>query len=158
LSIYNFSMKKSFAAVVVAGVLSLGGYAAAQRTSAPVLEVYKSPTCGCCANWIKHMEAAGFTAKVTEVEDMTTVKAKYAIPGRLQSCHTAVVNGYVLEGHVPAADVQKMLKERPAIAGLTVPGMPIGSPGMEVGTTVQPYDTLTLEKQGQQPKVYVAHR
>jgi len=142
-------MKKAFTAVVIAGAVSLGGLVAAQRATMPTVEVFKSPTCGCCANWVKHLEASGFTTRVTDVEDMTEVKAKYGVPGRLQSCHTAVVNGYVLEGHVPASEVQRLIKERPAVVGVTVPGMPIGSPGMEQGNTVQPYSVLTFDKQGQ---------
>jgi hypothetical protein len=149
-------MNKAVMAVVVAGVVSLGGLVAAQRSSPPAVEVFKSPTCGCCANWVKHLEAHGFATKVTDVEDMTQVKSKYGVPGRLQSCHTGVVNGYVLEGHVPAADVQRLLKERPAVVGVAVPGMPVGSPGMEVGNTIQPYDVLTFNKQGQ-TTVFASH-
>jgi hypothetical protein len=149
-------MKRVFTAVVVAGAVSLGGLAAAQRSAGPMVEVFKSPTCGCCANWVKHLEASGFSTKVTDVEDMTQVKTKYGVPGRLQSCHTAVVNGYVLEGHVPAADVQRLIKERPAVVGVAVPGMPIGSPGMEVGNTVQPYNVMAFDKQGQ-ATIYASH-
>jgi hypothetical protein len=149
-------MKNAFTVAIVAAVVSLGGFVAAQRTSAPTVEVFKSPTCGCCANWVKHLEAHGFATKVTDVEDMTQVKSKYGVPGRLQSCHTGVVNGYVLEGHVPAADVQRLLKDRPAVVGVAVPGMPVGSPGMEVGNTVQPYDVLTFNKQGQ-TTVFASH-
>ncbi|HEY6362148.1 MAG TPA: DUF411 domain-containing protein [Vicinamibacterales bacterium] len=142
-------MKKMFAAIVIAGMVSLGGLVAAQRSTMPTVEVFKSPTCGCCALWVKHLQANGFTTKVIDVEDMTEVKAKYGVPGRLQSCHTGVVNGYVLEGHVPASDVQRLIKERPQVAGVAVPGMPIGSPGMEQGSLVQPYNVLTFDKQGQ---------
>jgi hypothetical protein len=147
---YNMDMRKAFIGSVIAGVVSLAGLAAAQRPApAQTVEVFKSPSCGCCANWVKHLEAAGFTTKVTNVDDITQVKTKYGVPARAQSCHTAVVGGYVLEGHVPAADVQRLLKEKPAVIGVAVPGMPVGSPGMEVGTTVQPYDVLTFNKQGQ---------
>ena len=149
-------MKKAFTAMVVGGATLLGGIVAAQRAAGPTVEVFKSPTCGCCANWVKHLEANGFTTKVTDVDDMTQVKTKYGVPGRLQSCHTAVVNGYVLEGHVPAADVQRLLKERPSVAGVAVPGMPIGSPGMEQGSLVQPYNVMTFDKQGQ-TSVFAAH-
>ena len=150
-------MKKATIAIIITGAVSLAGLAAAQRPAqSQTAEVFKSPTCGCCANWVKHLEAAGFTTKVTNVDDMTEVKAKYGVPGRMQSCHTAVVGGYVLEGHVPAADVQRLLKDKPAVVGVAVPGMPIGSPGMEVGTTVQPYDVLTFNKQGQ-TTVFASH-
>lgn len=141
-------MKKPVLAVLVAGALSLAGLAAAQR-SAPTVEVFKSPTCGCCANWVKHLEANGFRTKVTDVEDMTQVKTKYSVPGRVQSCHTGVVDGYVVEGHVPAADIHRLLEQKPAVTGVAVPGMPIGSPGMEQGTTRQPYNVLTFDKRGQ---------
>jgi hypothetical protein len=149
-------MKRVFTAMVVGGALLLGGLVAAQRPAAPMVEVFKSPTCGCCALWVKHLEANGFATKVTDVEDISTVKAKHGVPGRLQSCHTAVVNGYVIEGHVPAADVQRLLKERPAVVGVAVPGMPIGSPGMEVGSTVQAYNVMTFDKQGQSA-VFASH-
>jgi hypothetical protein len=149
-------MKKAFMAMVIGGVVLLGGLVAAQRSARPTVEVFKSPTCGCCAMWVKHLEANGFATKVTDVDDMTQVKAKYGVPGRLQSCHTGVVNGYVLEGHVPAADVQRLLKERPAVIGVAVPGMPVGSPGMEVGNTVQPYNVMTFDKQGQST-VFASH-
>jgi hypothetical protein len=141
-------MKKAITGILAAGIVALGGLVAAQRP-APVVEVYKTATCGCCANWVKHLEAHGFRTKVTDVEDLTTVKTKLGVPGRLQSCHTGVVDGYVVEGHVPAADVQRLIKEKPAVVGVAVPGMPIGSPGMEVGTTVQRYDVLTFTKTGQ---------
>jgi hypothetical protein len=148
-------MKKVATGVILAGVVALGGLAAAQR-QAPVVDVFKSPTCGCCGLWVKHLEANGFRTRVTDVEDMTQVKTKYGVPGRLQSCHTGVVDGYVVEGHVPASDVQRLLKEKPAVVGVAVPGMPIGSPGMEAGSTVQRYDVLTFTKQGQ-TSVYASH-
>ena len=128
----------------------------AQRPAATV-QVYKSPTCGCCANWVRHLQQHGFATRVTEMEDLTAIKAKHGVPGRVQSCHTAVVDGYVIEGHVPAADVQRLLKERPAVVGLAVPGMPIGSPGMEVpGMNPQAYDVMAFDKQGQL-KVFASH-
>ena len=142
--------------VVLSAVLSLSGATLAQRP-APVVQVYKSPTCGCCANWVTHMQKAGFTTKVTEIEDIDSVKTKNGVPARAQSCHTATVDGYVLEGHVPAADVQRLLKERPAVLGLAVPGMPIGSPGMEVpGVKAQTFNVISFDKQGEL-KVFAAH-
>lgn len=152
-------MKKRVLAAGVFGVLlSIGGIVFAQRPAAPVVQVYKSPTCGCCALWVKHLEQAGFTTRVTETEDVAKIKAQRGVPARAQSCHTAVVDGYVIEGHVPAADVQRLLKERPAVVGLAVPGMPIGSPGMEVpGQRAQPYDVVAFDKQGQM-KVFASHR
>ena len=140
-----------YALVAATGLLlALGGAAAIAERQAPVtVEVYKSPTCGCCAKWVDHMRARGFTMRVTDTDKMAEVKTKLGVPQAVQSCHTAQVAGYVLEGHVPAADVQRLLKERPAIAGLAVGGMPIGAPGMEVpGTKPDAYDVLTFDKGG----------
>jgi hypothetical protein len=117
---------------------------------APVaMEVYKDAACGCCAQWVEHVKDHGFAATATDVSDLDAVKVKYNVPRRLQSCHTAIVEGYVVEGHVPAADIHRLLKERPAIVGIAVPAMPVGSPGMEVpGIQPQPYDVLALHKDG----------
>ena len=113
----------------------------------PKLDVYKDPTCGCCGFWVAHMRAQGFTASVTDSPDIDAVKTKYRVPSQLRSCHTTVVGGYVIEGHVPAADVKRLLKERPTVVGLTVPGMIVGSPGME-GPNGRPYDVLTFDAAG----------
>jgi hypothetical protein len=111
------------------------------------VDVYKDPTCGCCGNWVTHMKGHGFATTVTDVRDIAAVKTKYHVPDTLRSCHTALVGGYVIEGHVPASDVQRLLKQRPKIAGLAVPGMPTGSPGME-GPNGKPYDVLTFDTAG----------
>ena len=141
------------------GILSLV-IAAGRRglaQSGPAVQVYKDPTCGCCALWVEHLRKAGFTATVTDVEDMTALKTKHGVPPRARSCHTAVTGAYVIEGHVPAADVQRLLKERPPVVGIGVPGMPIGSPGMEVaGVKPQPYDVLAFDKAGQ-TTVFASH-
>lgn len=112
------------------------------------ITVYKSPTCGCCSAWNDHMTANGFAVTVRDTENLAPVKADAGVPARLQSCHTAIVQGYVVEGHVPADLVKKMLAEKPRAAGLAVPGMPIGSPGMEQGPTKQPFDVLLFDAQG----------
>lgn len=116
-----------------------------------VIQVYKSPTCGCCSAWIEHMRAAGFQAEVFDISDaeLQQRKTRLGVGPRLASCHTAIVNGYVVEGHVPAADIERMLKEKPAIAGIAVPGMPVGSPGMEVpGRRADKYDVVAFTKSG----------
>jgi hypothetical protein len=96
------------------------------------------------------MEENGYTVKVEDVNDLNAVKRNQQIPPQLQSCHTAIVDGYIIEGHVPVAEIERLLEERPAIAGLAVPGMPIGSPGMEVdGQADQPYDVIAFDKSGQ---------
>jgi hypothetical protein len=144
----NHLARRGIIAAIVTFVLAGGGSLAGQRSGATV-EVFKTPTCGCCHLWVKHLEQNGFTTKVTDMDDLSAVKRKHGVPARATSCHTAIVNGYVLEGHVPAAEVKKLLIERPAIAGLAVPGMPVGSPGMEVGSTVQPYNVLSFDKTGE---------
>jgi len=96
------------------------------------LVVYKSPTCGCCGDWVEHMKAAGFEVEVHDVDDVNAIKAQNGVDRRLASCHTALIGDYVIEGHVPAQDVKRLLEEKPAVLGLAVPGMPAGSPGMEM--------------------------
>jgi hypothetical protein len=110
--------------------------------------VYKSPSCGCCGNWVSHLRQNGFNVTAVNVEDVSEHKTKYGIPPRLGACHTAVIDGYVVEGHVPAIDIHRLLSERPEVLGLTVPGMPLGSPGMEMGDSVQPFDVLAINKDG----------
>ena len=116
----------------------------------PVVQVYKSPTCGCCGAWVDHLKAAGFTVKVTEVNDTTEQRKRYGFPDRFGSCHTAIVAGYIVEGHVPAAEVKRLLDLKPAALGLSVPGMPLGSPGMEVGDRRDPYDVFLIDKSGRE--------
>ncbi len=115
------------------------------------MHVYKTPTCGCCSKWVDHMRQAGFTVTVEDLsnDDLQKVKATLGVPPAVNSCHTARVAGYLVEGHIPADTVKRLLKEKPKVAGIAVPGMPIGSPGMEVpGTRPQPYDVLTFDKAG----------
>ena len=118
--------------------------------SAQFLDVYKSPTCGCCQEWIDHMESRGFSTDIHHPTALNDVKAKYRIAPEYQSCHTAVSpTGYVFEGHIPAKIVERFLTEKPADAiGLAVPGMPMGSPGMEMGNRFTPYDVLLLKADG----------
>lgn len=113
------------------------------------VRVWKSPTCGCCSMWVAHMRREGFTVEVVDTPDMAPVKARYGVPAGLGSCHTARVGRYTLEGHVPAREVKRLLAERPALAGLAVPGMPVGSPGMEVpGQPAQPYTVVAFGPNG----------
>jgi hypothetical protein len=122
----------------------------------PHLTVYKSPTCGCCAKWVEYMQANGFTAAVTNMPDVAPVKAQRGVPARLASCHTTLVGGYVIEGHVPVEDVRRLLQEKPAVVGLAAPGMPAGSPGMDVPNS-PPYDVVSFDKDGR-VRVYANHR
>lgn len=129
---------------------------AGQAEGLPLVKVWKSPTCGCCGKWVKHMQAAGFRVEVTDVDNVDPIKTANGVPLRLASCHTALVGGYVIEGHVPARDVRRLLKERPAIVGLAAPGMPAGSPGMDVPGS-PPFDVLSLGKDGT-TTIYATHR
>lgn len=106
--------------------------------------VYKSPTCGCCVKWGEHMENAGFEVESRDMSDMSSIKEELGVPQVASSCHTAVVGGYIVEGHVPVRYVQQLLKEKPDISGIAVPGMPIGSPGME-GPNAKPYEVVTFD-------------
>ncbi len=113
----------------------------------PVVTVYKNASCGCCTKWIEHLRAAGFTVVAHDTDDLVAVMTNFGVPFRLGSCHTGEVGGYVIEGHVPADLIKKVLAEHPAILGLAVPGMPIGSPGMEGSPTVR-YNVIAFDRQG----------
>ena len=124
----------------------------------PLVEVWKDPSCGCCADWVTHMQAHGFETRVHDVGN-GAARARLGVPLALGSCHTARVGGYAVEGHVPAVDVQRLLKDKPQAVGLAVPGMPIGSPGMDgpaYGGRQDAYDTLLVQKGGK-TTVFQAH-
>lgn len=114
----------------------------------PKVVVYKSASCGCCATWVEHMQSHGFPVEVHDVDDLSPIKERNGIPAAMGSCHTAEVGGYFIEGHVPATEVQRLLAEKPQAKGLTVPGMPIGSPGMEQGDQVEAYEVHLLHEDG----------
>lgn len=119
----------------------------ARAQAVPLVEVYKSPTCGCCSDWIKHMQSNGFTNVKAHDVGNAKKRADVGMSLRFGSCHTALIDGYVIEGHVPARDIRRLLKERPKALGLAVPGMPLGSPGMEVDDgRVDRYDVLLVQK------------
>ena len=114
------------------------------------MTVYKSPTCGCCGKWVEYMEEAGFDVTVDEFANMSIVKEQHGVQQSLQSCHTALVGDYVVEGHVPVDAIDRLLAEQPDVLGLAAPGMPVGSPGMEIeGYENAPFDVLALEPSGQ---------
>ncbi len=148
-------------ALAVAGLLTAGGVISMAERQAPAtatVEVFKSPTCGCCTKWVDHLRANKFTVRTTDTDQVDAVKNKHGVPNVVRSCHTAIVGGYVIEGHVPAADIQRLLAERPAVVGLAVGGMPVGSPGMEVpGRPADPYDVFSFDKKGQ-TTVFARHR
>ena len=115
----------------------------------PVIQVFKSPTCGCCSMWVDHLTESGFKVEARDVGNLDAVKRMAGVPGHLQACHTAIVDGYTIEGHIPAGAIRKLLAERPAIKGLAVPGMPAGSPGMP-SPTPEPYDVIAFGEAGEQ--------
>jgi hypothetical protein len=135
-------------------LISLLG-ASAAMAQATVVEVFKSPYCGCCGKWVEHLRQSGFEVKANDVEDVPAVRQKLGMPDRLGSCHTAKIGGYVVEGHVPAADIQRLLKEKPKALGLSVPSMPPGSPGME-SSKPMPYQTLLVQSDGS-TRVFAQH-
>ena len=112
------------------------------------ITVFRSPTCDCCGQWIEHLEAAGFQVQDQITADMDSIKQQYGVPADLATCHTAIADGYVIEGHVPATDVERLLATQPNLAGIAVPGMPMGSPGMEMGEQKDPYSVLAFTREG----------
>ena len=120
----------------------------AAASKASEITVYRDPSCSCCEGWMKHLTAQGFQPRNVLTSEIYTLKQQYGVPDDLASCHTAVINGYIIEGHVPAADIKRLLAEKPDVAGLTVPGMPIGTPGMESGDVREPFTVFSFDKQG----------
>jgi hypothetical protein len=153
-------MQRRFAMVAGVALLATGlGLAPPPPKPAAIsMVVYKSPTCGCCRAWVDHVQASGFRAEVHDVSDarLTAVAAEARVPDDLQSCHTAKVGGYFVEGHVPAGDITRMVRDKPAIAGIAVGGMPVGSPGMEQGATKQAFTTMAFAKDGK-TSVFARH-
>ena len=128
----------------------------ASNAEGPRVTVYKTPTCNCCGKWIDHLKENGFEVTWKDQAELSRIKAMAGVRPELASCHTAIVGGYVVEGHVPADVIRRLLEERPPVLGVTVPGMPVGSPGMEVGPK-QPYDVLTFDEEGR-TEVYAKER
>jgi hypothetical protein len=153
----NLPIRAKTIAVLLAAI-ALSHSAVAQTKTAvakPHVTVYKTLTCGCCGKWVEHIQASGFAATTTNLPDLAAIKAKHRVPAELQSCHTSLVGGYVIEGHVPAEDIKRLLRERPAIVGLAAPGMPAGSPGMDVPHSPA-YDVLAFDTDGK-TRVYATH-
>ncbi len=146
-------LKPHFRSLLLVFLASTTGTAGAQ--AATQVEVFKSPHCGCCGKWLEHLQQNGFRVSIREVNDVPAARKKLGMPDRLGSCHTARVGDYVIEGHVPAADIQRLLKEKPQALGLAVPAMPPGSPGMETAKPV-PYETLLVQADGS-TRVFARH-
>ena len=140
--------RRNFVATALAAVAAI--VPASVAAASVLAEVWKAPTCGCCKDWIRHLESNGFKVQVHDSGN-TAARARLGIPMRLGSCHTALIEGYAIEGHVPAREIRRLLSERPSALGLAVPGMPIGSPGMdgpEYGARKDAYDVLLVSKEG----------
>lgn len=135
-----------------AAVLSSGSVLAQFK---PQVDVYKSPTCGCCTKWVEHIQKNGFKVEVHEVDNVPASRKKLGMPENLGSCHTAKVGNYLIEGHVPAADIKRLLKEQPKALGLAIPSMPPGSPGMDIPNS-PPYETLLVQADGS-TRVFAKH-
>jgi hypothetical protein len=150
-----FSHRNLLRGLMLSIALGTTAFAVAQQPAAPVasaralpvVDVYKSPQCGCCKSWASHLEKAGFKVVLHDVSDVPTAREKLGMPQKFGSCHTAKVGAYLLEGHVPASDIKRLLKEHPQAKGLAVPGMVQGSPGME-GDKVESFDTLLISADG----------
>jgi hypothetical protein len=142
-------------AALAAMPLLLATYAQGAQAG-PVVTVVKTPTCGCCNAWVAHLRRAGFQVRISDVADVAPTARRLGVPDDLRSCHTASVGGYAIEGHVPAADIRRLLRERPAAAGIAVPGMPMGSPGMEHGSHRQRYQTILFTRAGRR-RVFAQH-
>lgn len=147
------SLSLSACADPVKDALPVGGEIA--RLASDTITVYKTPTCGCCTNWVDHVRKAGYHVVAIDQNDLSDVKQRLGVSQQLSSCHTATVGGYVVEGHVPAQDIARLLADRPNVVGIAVPGMPAGSPGME-GFYSERYSVLTFDKAGA-TKVFAEH-
>lgn len=137
-------------------LIALAFLANAGQAAAAPLTVTKSPTCGCCGAWAERMQAAGFAVVTRIAADVTPTARRLGVPDRLRSCHTAEIGGYAIEGHVPAADIKRLLAEKPRAAGIAVPGMPMGSPGMEHGGHAERYVTVLFDRAGK-TRVFASH-
>ena len=133
--------------VIVAVTLTTATSAAAASKSLKIT-VYRDPSCSCCGGWIDYLTHQGFQPKKVLTSEIYTLKHQFGVPNDLESCHTAVINGYVIEGHVPADEIKRLLTEKPDLAGIAVPGMPIGTPGMESGDVREPFTVVSFDKQG----------
>jgi hypothetical protein len=141
LQMHDFDPRPTRRSALLAAVGTLVSAGALSAVEEPVITVHRDPSCGCCSGWVAHLQQSGFVMKVLETRDLDAVKTRFGVPDDLAACHTAEVMGYVIEGHVPAAALRRFLAEKPNAAGLAVPGMPIGSPGMEGGTP-EKYDVV----------------
>lgn len=145
----------SFRTIAIAFAAPVALLACASQAAAATVEVMKSASCGCCGEWVQHVRKAGFTVKVTNVQDVAPIAKRLGVPDELRSCHTAKAGKYVIEGHVPASDIKRLLAQQPKAIGIAVPGMPAGSPGMDLGKSREPYKTILFGAAGN--RFFAAH-
>lgn len=151
--------RRTFMQTLLTAGLAVIGSTSLAASSPPLVEVWKSPTCGCCNDWIKHLKENGFQVRTID-KGNTAIRKEWGMPVKYGSCHTAKIDGYVIEGHVPAKEIKRLLKEKPAALGLSVPEMPIGTPGMdgpEYGGQLDPYNVLLIRRDGS-ASVYQAYK
>jgi hypothetical protein len=142
-------MARLLAGVLVGAIALLYTLSPPALAAESALTVYRSATCRCCGDWVDHMQAAGFEVQEIVTDDMAAIKTTHGMPENLASCHTAIIDNYRIEGHVPAADVQRLLREQSDILGIAAPGMPIGAPGMEMGDRIDPYAVVSFTADGE---------
>ena len=147
---------KSILIAIAIGILTVTTTQANDDGIVKDITVYKNPSCGCCGKWISYLEGHGYKVTVEETRDVFAIKQKLGVPEKLAACHTAVIDGYVVEGHITHRDIKRLLLLRPEVKGIAVPGMPIGTPGMEMGNTVEPYDVITFNDDGKM-EIFVSH-
>lgn len=146
---YNLRCFLVSLAIGFSALLTAACSESSSANAGPIITVYKTSTCQCCGRWVQHLKDNGFVVKVQAVGDVAPVRRELGEPDGLATCHVASVDGYIVEGHVPAADIRRLLAERPAVKGIVTPGMPIGSPGMEQGDRKDPYEVLTFTASGE---------
>lgn len=134
--------------MIALALVAIPVVACSRPAKAAEINVYKSPSCGCCGAWVANLKTSGLNVVVHDMDDVTPIARRAGVPDKARSCHTAIVDGYFVEGHVPAPDIRKLLRERPKARGIAVPGMPIGSPGMEQGDRKDAYATLIIDRSG----------
>jgi hypothetical protein len=136
--------------ILMLAILNILGITTAFASDALVRDivVYKNPECGCCTRWVKYLQDNNYNVTIEHTRDVLAVKKRLGVPEKLAACHTAVIDGYVVEGHITHRDIKRLLLFRPDIRGIAAPGMPVGTPGMESGSTVQPYNVMSFDEQG----------
>lgn len=146
---WRYLKKLAVYLVAIASIVLLATATEAQAANLPGATVYRDPACTCCGGWIEHLKAQGFSVKNVPTADMIAFKQEHGVTDELASCHTAIIDGYVVEGHVPGDDIKQLLAQKPNVSGIAVPGMPVGTPGMEMGNKKDSFAVVAFDEQGQ---------